>query len=146
MTPAEIITALIDTGACYQVQAQPNLNSPTKEDYSQIGYNEEKIAPRDSPFEWQVVTDKKDLFKFNQWLLAMEKPDKVDRFNGPMLSCCILKRQLYFQGDDIPFGLEAMRLKFNCEHVRSIRMAEGTNVMLVETTFGQTGIMIPKNG
>lgn len=144
MTPGEVVEALIETGACYQLQMNRQKPSMFGEDYSQLGYNEESDDATDTT-GWQVVEDKKELHKFNQWLLAMTKPtEPIGKFDGPMLACCILKRRLYVQGDDIPHGLKALQLKFDCEHIKNIRMAENSNVMLVETTFGTTGIMIPK--
>jgi hypothetical protein len=64
-----------------------------------------------------------------------------------MVTCFIDKhRHLVIRGDVVPFDIKAMFLKFSCENIKKIGMAKDANLLVIETSFGQTGVMVPLTG
>ena len=144
---------MIDLGICYQVTINQKLvterNRPPTEDFSNIGFNAESKKDEDNsqkPWEFmEVVSNKEKLLAFSQWMLSMKTPTKITRqFDGPMVTAYVdKKRRFIVRGDDIPFGINAMNVRFSCEHIHSIEVPQDTNLLVIKTDFGQTAVMIP---
>lgn len=150
MTPTEVINRILDLGICYQMAFQNQAPQAQKEDWSQVGFNQEKDSAPDAEVEYyskiQIITDKEKLLGHSQWLLSTSPPKAITKkLEGPLVSVFLdKKRRLVVRGDEIPFGGGAMTLKFGCDSIRNIELTK--NLLVVTTIFGQTGIMVPAGG
>lgn len=150
MTPTEVIKRIISLNICFQVKQGKHNTQGVKEDWSQAGFNAENVSDSDREREYyeqlQVITDHNKLYDYSNWILAQNAPENITKkFDGPVMSTFLdKKRRLTIRGDDIPFGGGGMTLKFSCEEITNIELNKG--MLVITTIFGQTGVMIPKDG
>ena len=154
MLPAELAEAMIKLGICYQLQVE-NKNliellgglgalPPKEEDFSDLGYNkdnDDEKKPDGTSANGKIITDPVELQKYDGWHLSMKIPKEFPKtFTGPHYSAFIAKRKFIVRGDDFPWTNGAIKHSFTLEYVKDVKLHN--NVLLVQTSFGQTGIVI----
>ena len=164
MTPAEIADLMIGLGICYQVKFPPrpspfdSLLAPpqTESDFSSEGYNKDKqtddpsIAAKEEdgppPIpKGKIIRDKEELLRYDGWHLADSPPKESPKtWNGPHISAYIYKGRFFIKGDDIPWHKGAMKYSCNIEYIKDIRYQKNSRTLIIETTLGPLGFMIPE--
>ena len=152
MLPSELAEAVIKLGICYQLQVEQKglvdflglaALPPKEEDFTEMGYNKdnEEKTPKEPEPAGKIVTDPAELIKYDGWHLSMKIPKEFPKtFRGPHYSGIIHKRKFIVRGDDYPWTTEAIKHSFTLEYVKDIKLHN--NILLVQTSFGQTGIVI----
>ncbi len=157
MLPSQLARDLIDTGICHNYQVDRGsfldimgLGGPKKEDYSDLGYNkggdeEEDSEEGDPKSIGKVVTDKKELLKFDGWVFSKVAPKTIPTtdYHGPRYFGYIFNGRFCIKGDDVPWAANAVKYSFAIEYITGIKYNNVSNILIIETIFGQTGIVIP---
>jgi hypothetical protein len=155
MLPSEVASKLTDLGICFQIELDEQgvaeilgglgiIPQKEKEDFSDIGYNEESkddSAVKEKTLKGKIITAKEDLLKYDGWHLAAKPPKELPKsFKGPRYSAYITKRRFIISGNDTPWTVDALKYTFALEYINDIKLRN--NVLFIETIFGQTGITI----
>jgi hypothetical protein len=83
--------------------------------------------------------------KYDGWRISKNIPTKINKkLRGQSIIVYLdsKKRTLVIQCEDVPYCLGAVVHTFNLEYVKDIKLMNGS-IFIVETTFGQTGVMVP---
>lgn len=164
MTPTEVAHKLISLGICYQLKlprrggifdffnSLPQHLPEESENFEKMGYNaENQPAPKEAPAtseKIEVITDPIELMLYDGWRLAKELPtgpiESSIKLYKPVLHAYLKNRKLFIQGDDIPFGPNAMRCAFSVEFIKDIKLMH-TDLLAIDTICGPVVFMVPKS-
>ena len=161
MTPKEITFRLFELKCVFQAQPKEmpggiggflNMLSmgghPQKEDYNQMGYNNEDehteevpLQPKERDLTLEVITDPKELMKHEAWFLGQAPPKTFPaRLAGQIMSIGIHDRSLLIRMEEIPWGLQAGEIKIGCEYLTSIDVKNGS--LLLFSKVGNVALQI----
>lgn len=164
MTPQEITRRLFELKCVFQAQPKNRPQNPMegllgmfgalgnsqgREDFENIGYNEEREnaeedfadAPQEPDLTLETITDPKLLIKHEAWFLG-EAPPKTfpARIAGNIMTIGFHERQLVVKMEDVPWGLDAGTVKFACEYITGLDIKNGS--LLIFTKVGNVAIQI----
>lgn len=163
MTPQEITRRLFELKCVFQAQPKNRPQNPMegllgmfgalgssqdREDYDNMGYNEELEDNDDAQVEsvepdltLETITDPKALIKHEAWFLG-EAPPKTfpARIAGNIMTIGFHERHLLVRMEDVPWGLNAGEVKFACEYITGLDVKNGS--LLVFTKVGNVAIQI----
>ena len=161
MISSEVANRFIELGIVWQLKTRhktPDLfdmlgqQMPGQEKFGDVGFNaeekeedssiEDEAAKREREKNWMdTITEPSELERYSTWFLGANPPELFKgRIIGQVMTATIKDRNLTIKLEEVPWGLQAGIVSFNCEYITGIDYKSGT--LFIASKVGNVAIQI----